>query len=329
MATTPTGLMARTAVLITHGQGALSDNPDLYAAGRAELAVDAGVTQALHAHGMHVLYISSASFEEAEANQLIAGKPCGVIAGRPASTFPRVPQLLRMLKNNGVNLIATGHDAEIVGSDRVISDHDAGAYMLTRWLIDRGHKRIVEMGTGGDGNQLGWVRNRTVGYTRAMKEAGLEVLPRVLATNVEPAHKSVIGPAPQRGKVSNESREVFRRRVQQIAGFVASVVLGTNPVDAIMASNDWDASLILAACRLLGLEPNKQVAVVGYDDWWNTEEREWEPAVPLATVDKRNADIGREAVRMLLERVNGKLPPEPQIWKIEPRLVELVPAEVS
>src|SRR5258707_13563136 len=37
------GLMARTAVLITHGQGALSDNPDVNAAGRPELAVDAGV----------------------------------------------------------------------------------------------------------------------------------------------------------------------------------------------------------------------------------------------------------------------------------------------
>jgi DNA-binding LacI/PurR family transcriptional regulator len=344
------GLMARTVGLITHGLGALSDNPIRYAGGRAELAVGAASTQALHAAGMHVLSISAGAFEESEVSHFITNAPFGVIATYPACSSPRVRPLLERLAARGVRVVVTGHDSgregvassdnvlvsNIVGDnsgldktaadntllDRVISDHETGAYELTRWLIARGHRRIVEMSSGPP--DRGWLSARTRGYGRAMREAGLEPLPRVSATNVDPAfYSDGTTEAPTRRERSTAARESFERRVRQIAGFVAGVALGGDPVDAIMASNDWDASLILAACRLLGMVPNQRVVVVGYDDWVDNEEREWEPAIPLATVDKRNADVGREAVRLLIERVEGKLPASPQIRLVKPRLVEL------
>jgi len=57
--------------------------------------------------------------------------------------------------------------------------------------------------------------------------------------------------------------------------------------------------------------------------------REWIKEGQWAAIDKRNADLGRDAVRMLMDRVEGKLPAEPQVWRVEPRLVEVVAAEVG
>ena len=301
---------------------ALSDDPDLYAAGKAELAVDSGVTQALHELNMHVLGINAAHFTDAVVNDLIAGNPSGIIIGRSAGQYPHVQALLNRLTESGIPLVTTGHDSESVSSDRVISDHEAGAYMLTRWLLDRGCRRIVQLGTGRFDVTPGWVNARVAGHARAMLEMGLTPAARVNPTNVDPSIKPLTTPSSQR-REPNEGQAQFERRVRQVAGFVAALVLGKDPVDAIMADNDWDASLILAACRLLGLEPNKNVKVVGYDDWWDTEEREWEPSAPLATIDKRNAEVGREAVRLMMHRVEGKLPPEPQVWRVIPRLVEI------
>jgi LacI family transcriptional regulator len=322
------GLMARTVGLVTHGLGAISDDPIRYAGGRAELAVGAAATQALHAGGMHVLAISADAFEESEVSHFISDAPFGVIATHPSCSSPRIRPLLERLASRGVRVVTTGHgsgaDLENTLVDRVLSDHEAGAYELTKWLLARGHRRIVEMASGS--GEPGWALARTRGYRRAMEEARLKPLARIWANNVDPGFYSWVrhsADAPTRRANSEEARESFQRRVRQIAGFVASVALGADRVDAIMGSNDWDASLILAACRLLGLEPNKQIAVVGYDDWVETEEREWEPAVPIATVDKRNADVGREAVKLLMDRVEGKLPAVPQIRLVKPRLVEI------
>jgi DNA-binding LacI/PurR family transcriptional regulator len=109
--------------------------------------------------------------------------------------------------------------------------------------------------------------------------------------------------------------------VQQVAGFVATSLGGTEPVDGILALTDFDASLIAGACRLLGKIPNRDVAIVGYDDVWDTEERAWEPSRPLATMDKRNAEIGKAAVELLNDRFEGRLQGAPTMRALQPRLV--------
>ena len=42
---------------------------------------------------------------------------------------------------------------------------------------------------------------------------------------------------------------------------------------------------------------------------------------PVATVDKRNHECGRQMIRLLLERIEGRLPPEPQCRVVEPELI--------
>jgi DNA-binding LacI/PurR family transcriptional regulator len=64
------------------------------------------------------------------------------------------------------------------------------------------------------------------------------------------------------------------------------------------------------------------VLIAGYDNYFDhCGERRFEPQVPAATMDKQNDLMGREMVRLLLDRAGGKLPPGPQLRAVPPRLV--------
>jgi len=83
---------------------------------------------------------------------------------------------------------------------------------------------------------------------------------------------------------------------------------------------------VAAACRLLGKTPNRDIDLVGYDNYWiDVAERSQESTAPLATIDKGNVGIGHALVELLTSRLAGTLPPEPQHRLVEPRLIALEP----
>ena len=298
-------VMTQTVALLTH----LSGSKEVaHPKGTYEAAIDAAIIEAIHETGCHLLSLNGTMLQESTISDLLHNRPKGVLATHVVSQAPGGQLILNKLAGAGLPVVAMGDSPGLAGLDRVTGDHAAGAYELARWLVTHGHRRILEIGCSPSSTY--WVQARTAGYRRALREAGLNPLPRVEVSNVE-----------MREGVAN--REGFLRRVRQFAGFLAEQVLGAEPVDAIMAQNDFDAVLAIASLRLLGKVPNVDIGVVGYDDRWDCEEREWEPVRPLATVDRRNVDVGREMARMLFERVSGQLGPGPQCWSVAPRLVVL------
>ena len=66
--------------------------------------------------------------------------------------------------------------------DAVTSDHEAGSYALTKWLISQGRKRILrfwQLAVSGPSEVQPWLTQRNAGYERAMRECGVEPLPAV------------------------------------------------------------------------------------------------------------------------------------------------------
>ena len=64
------------------------------------------------------------------------------------------------------------------------------------------------------------------------------------------------------------------------------------------------------------------IPVVGYDNYWLPMVQANPKLVPpFATVDKRNRDIGRAMARLLLDRTSGRLAPNPQHIKLEPKVL--------
>jgi len=143
-----------------------------------------------------------------------------------------------------------------------------------------------------------------------MREAGLGPLPPVYAL-VAPAMAAELA-----------TQQALAQRARQYAGFLVEHLLCALPVDAVMAHTDGEAFAIAAACRLCGKQPQRDLLIVGYDAYWpNWLERQWEPAVPVASVNKLNRDTGAEMVRLLLDRIHGRLPTEPQRIVLKPELV--------
>jgi DNA-binding LacI/PurR family transcriptional regulator len=222
---------------------------------------------------------------------------------------------LHRLAAAGIPVVAYGDSPDLADFDRVLPDHEGGTYDLTTWLISQGRKRIVNL--TGNANDYYWYHNRVRGYERAMRDAGLPPLSPELFTSLDsvlpPLHGPLLTPWVK-----------FDIERHQLAGHLAPLLTGSEPVDAIMLVNDGQVSVAAAALRLLGKEPGRDVLLVGYDNIWaDCPERQWESAGPAATVDKCNSQIGQELVRLLVERVEGKLPIGPQRRIVPSRLVVL------
>jgi DNA-binding LacI/PurR family transcriptional regulator/DNA-binding transcriptional regulator YhcF (GntR family) len=272
-------------------------------------AIAAAQSSGMHALALHPDRITGEDVAVGEIDQLIAMRPCGVIIPDMASARIQSLELAETLSSHGLRVVMYGGSPELKNYDRVTSDHEQGSYEVTRWLLQRGHRRILNLWPA---PAMGyWFAQRRRGYERAMQEAGLEVLPEVLM------------PAPS-ARADAEDLLAFAERARQIAASLIEYLTGSDPIDALVLATDSDVFRAASALRLFGKEPNGDVALVGYDNYWmDSPEREFEATIPLATVDKRNLDIGAELVQLLLDRTAGQLAPEPQCRVVQPKLITL------
>ena len=288
------GLMRDAIVVLTASP---VDEPDGLTAGGWSGAVLHGATQAISAAGLHSFALHPDRLSRETVERLAEEGPYGVVI--PDILNQRLVQdWAELLSGLGIPVVIYGDSAALTQFDRVTSDHEAGAYALTRWLIESGRKRILNLWPAPATNY--WFAFRRAGYERAMREAGLEILPSVLVPQVE------------------GDREAWAR---VWGGYLIEYLGGPNCIDAIMMASDGHIDVVASACRLFGKEPNRDVAIVGYDNYyanlWDTDRG----LRPLATVDKANRRIGEELVRLLVERVSGRLPAEPQYRVVAPQMI--------
>lgn len=263
--------------------------------------------------GRDVMVIHPDRLAAGGVGRLLKLPPMGVIVPEPERALPGQDLKLHRLAAAGIPVVVYGDWPDLTDFDRVLPDHEGGTYELTRWVIAQGRRRIVNL--TGNTTDTYWYQNRMRGYERAMLEAGLQPLSPELFTGLDSVLPDDRGPR-------WSTRVKFDIERHQLAGHIAQLLCGSDPVDAIMLGNDGQAIVAAAALRLLGREPGKDVLLVGYDNMWaGCIELRWEPGVPAATVDKCNSQIGRELVRLLMDRVEGRLPPDPQRRVVPSQLV--------
>ncbi|AEF21711.1 MULTISPECIES: LacI family DNA-binding transcriptional regulator [Pseudomonas] len=167
-----------------------------------------------------------------------------------------------------VPLVLVDRSLEGVSADQLRVDHEQGAYLATRHLLELGHRRIVCIG-GPASTQV--VQLRAGGYRRALDEAGIEAQAVVDCAFTSPA------------------------------GHAAAQVLlaGEQRPTAIFAGNDMIALGVLRAAAERGLQVPQQLSVVGFDDI--EVSRYLHPA--LTTVGQRIGQLGEQAAERLLARI--------------------------
>jgi DNA-binding LacI/PurR family transcriptional regulator len=161
-------------------------------------------------------------------------------------------------------------------------DQIAGARLATQHLIDLGHTDIVHIAGPRD-----WIEAdaRMRGYLQTLSDADLRTRAPILGDW-------------SAGFGYYAGKELLRYR----------------DFTAVFAGNDQMALGFLHACRELGIRTPEEISVVGFDDI--PEAAHFAP--PLTTVRQDFAEIGRQAMTMLLALIGGG---EGELTRVMPELV--------
>ncbi len=276
-------------------------------------SIEVGAMLATRQSMLHPLDMDPARLDvnPVEFKQLISQRPVGFIAFHQTLIRELSQRALRMIAESCLPVVVYNGSETYNDFDTVESDHEHGAYELTKLLINRNRKRILPFVPAGDedGPDPAWVDHRQQGYERAMREAGLEMMPALRCSGMPTAIRT---------------EQDFEFQVNLTAGAMARYIVDERPIDAIMAVTDSLCPAIIHACRRFKKRPNIDIDIVGYDNYWSdTLIRNWEPTPPLASVDKHNFELGKALVDLLLDRINHRIEAPFQHRLIKPDIVLL------
>lgn len=191
-----------------------------------------------------------------------------ILAGTIYPNFIRRIESIQMpfvaFSNNVVGLDGQRH------FDQVGFDDFNGALEATRYLIERGHRRIAFVGD----ISFPWIRRRFNGYQRAVRKSKLKSLS---VTTRRPANFAEFG--------QRSTGRILARKPRPTA---------------IVAGNDEIAYGLWRSLRRQGVGVPHQISLVGFDD--REEALLMDP--PLTTVRVHKEEIGEACMKMLLERLH-------------------------
>jgi LacI family transcriptional regulator len=162
----------------------------------------------------------------------------------------------------------------------VHSDNLAGAITATRHLVELGHRRIGFLAGRPD---LESARQREQGYRDALTAAGIPIDPQLI-------------------RVGDYELEMSERPARQL------LTLDDRPT-AVFAANDLSAIQTMHVARSLGLSVPDDLSVIGFD---NIPESAL-IGPPLTTIDQSIQEMGRRAVELLIDLIEGNIEPPGQI----------------
>lgn len=304
---TPSGTMAHTIVLLS---GTSSTSPYARLTGYME-SVELGVIEVTERAGLNLLRIHPSQLHTSGAAPVVRERPMGVVVPHWVGEAWRDAEFYAPFRDFGIPLVVNGDGPHLQAFDRVVPDHEAGAYDLTRWVMGRGCARILRVWSAEADSY--WMRMRNAGHERALAEAHASALPPVDMAELRAVTGSII----------DDPSKAYRAGVRLIAGCLSEHAVGKRrEIDALMFTTDVEARMGAEACELLGIAPNRDVLIVGYDNTAFDQSAPLEGARgPVATVDKRNVDMGRAMTELLIDRIEGRLGEGPARVLMRPSLL--------
>ncbi len=215
----------------------------------------------------------SLSKEEIYLDMLISKRVDGLVY----MTVQTRGEMLQPLKDHNIHAVV--FDREYEGFDALLLDNLGGGYDAARHLLSLGHRRIACI-TGPDGPTRS--QDRVTGYQRALEEAG-------------------IVPDPELVVAGDWTFESGRRAARHLLHL-------DDPPTAIFACNDAMAVGVLSYLCSRGIRVPEELSVMGYDNIALSAYT----CPPLTTMATPIREVGQCLCELLLGRIAGQLPPEPQ-----------------
>ncbi|MEM6552620.1 MAG: substrate-binding domain-containing protein [Planctomycetota bacterium] len=280
-ATGPRTLLDNTVVLLTE-RPAGDDDGTLNPA--SDAMIEAALLGRVRGLGGNAMALSPGSLTIETLRTLVVQRPRAIVGLRDMSGFRLSDQARTRFTQAGIPLVIYSSDPSSDAAVRVGSNHRAGCKMLTEWLIGRSCHSILPVwtGFGSAADSRPWIHERQLGYREACEGHG--------HPSLDPLYITLSGTITE----ARSQPDAFDHAVRQITGFLIDKVQGPNRVDALIATSDHHAALLAEVCRRLGIDPQRDIQIVGYDHNlspafpWDEK-----PFRPAATIDKNNRAIGR------------------------------------
>ncbi len=237
--------------------------------------VIAGIEEVAYDSGYQVMFCQSNEHYEREvkaAETLLSGWADGILVSISKTTDNY--DHFRKITDHGIPLVFFDRICEEIETDRVIVDDEEGAFCAVNHLIETGCREIVHL-AGPQNLRIG--QDRKSGYIRALSQAGLPV----------------------------KEKNIVRCDTAEIAELIVPGLLKREkPPDGIFAVNDLTAASAMKILKSYGLQIPRDVSVVGFTSGMISDLTD----PPLTSVEQHGYDIGREAVKLLIDRIENKGP---------------------
>ncbi|MDL2236384.1 LacI family transcriptional regulator [Christensenellaceae bacterium OttesenSCG-928-K19] len=176
---------------------------------------------------------------------------------------------MQYIKEFGMPLVVLMRKAGMVGVDSVVNDNIRGGFEIVDYLLNKGNEKIAFVGLK---SQSGMEREQ--GYRDALARHGMCL-----------DDDKILRCGPQ----IEEGYQNMKTLMSRGMGF-----------DAVCCGCDMIAVGVMKALKERGVRIPEDVRVTGYDDIELADYL----SVPLTTMSQPKYEIGKEGVRMLLERID-------------------------
>ncbi len=176
---------------------------------------------------------------------------------------------LQNLEENGVPLVYFDRTPEGMEVDRVIIDDRKAAYNATCHLIDTGCKRIAHLTTQ---QTLGIGAQRLAGYKQALEDHGIPF---------------------------REDWVIIADSFELAGDATRNLMHLPSPPDAIFAVNDMTAIGAMKTLQRMSIAVPQKVAIIGFSAGSFSDIT----TPTLSSVDQHGYEMGVEAAKLLLERI--------------------------
>lgn len=179
---------------------------------------------------------------------------------------------VKNLVDEGYAVVCVDRKFRNVAVDSIVSDNRNGAYTAVNHLINLGHQRIAYI--GGIPNISTSIERRR-GYEDALRDHDIPINSKYI----------------MEGDSKQGNAELLTQKILSLS----------NPPSALFTGNNMITLGAQTACRQLGIQIPKDLALVGYDDV------PWADALncPPTVIDQPGYEIGRRATEILMSRIKN------------------------
>lgn len=203
------------------------------------------------------------------------------IKGLVISSISTNPQLLQNLVEKGLKVVAIDQKIEVNGVSQVVYDFRRGGYIATKYLLEKGHRKISYISAPLDR----YSRNSIfLGYKDALEEYNIPL-------NDEYVRISETGLSLQDSSYEFENGRKLTKPLLELP----------DPPTAIFACNDMTALGSINELTSHGISVPEEMSIVGFDDI--DVAKMSQPS--LTTIKQPTYEMGKLACQLLIDMLDG------------------------